>query len=144
METDSQSHSSNSEFWMRGSDRFPVGPVSIAGQSSEGAGSPAPLLKTHAHVLLGRMFSKEKGVSDRLCRQTPERHLSLPNIQVKWLLCHQVFYLSLGTVSQFFFKARPPCIKPAPQVHGIQGVWNARRAVSLKPSPNSSAWQALV
>lgn len=77
-----------------------MGPVSIAGQSSEGAGSPALLLKAHAHVLLGRMFSKEKGGSDRLCRQTPERHLSLPNIQVKWL---KVFYLSLGTVNQYFF-----------------------------------------
>lgn len=95
--------------------------------------SPALLLK--AHVLFGRMFSKEKGVSDRLCRQTPERYLSLPNIQVKWLICHQVFYLGLGTVNQvffFFFKARPPCIKPAPQVHGIQGVWNGEGSSVLE------------
>ena len=118
---------------MRGSDRFPAGPVSVAGQSSEGAGSQALLLKAHAHVLFGRMFSKEKGVSDRLCRQTPERDLSLPNIQVKWLICHQVFYLGLGTVNQvFFFKARPPCIKPAPQVHGTQGVWNGEGSSVLE------------
>ena len=130
---------------MRGSDRFPAGPVSVAGQSSEGAGSQALLLKAHARVLFGRMFSKEKGVSDRLCRQIPERYLSLPNIQVKWLISHQVFYLGLGTVNQVFFSRQdhPVLNQPLrcmePRVFGM-----VRGAVSLKPSSNSSAWQALV
>lgn len=75
----------------------------IAGQSSEGVGSPALPLEAHPRELLGTTFSREKGVSGKLSRQTPERCLlPLPNIQVKWLICHQLFYLSLGTVSQFF------------------------------------------
>ena len=32
----------------------------------------------------------------------------------------------------FFFKARPPCIKPAPQVLGIQGVWNGEGSSVLE------------
>lgn len=62
-----------------------VDQVSTAGLSSEEVGSPVLPLESHHCELLGRPFSREKGISGKLSRQTPERCLlPLPNIQVKW------------------------------------------------------------